>query len=92
MNDDVLCYLQTNPTPVIGGTMTEERLSKAKVAWYTTEAGDDVETDTIRALAEGGKLDGKVAVAGAGRRPAEPRHRRSSRSSRSFMSTSSTPP
>ena len=65
LNDDVLCYLQTNPTPVIGGTMTQERLSKAKVAWYTTEPGDDVEVDTIRALAEGGKLDGKVAVTGA---------------------------
>jgi hypothetical protein len=64
-NDDVLCYLQTNPTPVIGGTMTQERLSKAKVAWYTTEPGDDVEVDTIRALAKGGKLDGKVAVTGA---------------------------
>ncbi len=73
LNDDVLCYLQTNPTPVIGGTMTDERLSKAKVAWYTTEPGDDVEIDTIRALAEGGKLDGKVAVTGAARRPAEPR-------------------
>ena len=65
LNDDVLCYLQTNPTPVIGGAMTQERLSKAKVAWYTTEPGDDVEIDTIRALAEGGKLDGKVAVIGA---------------------------
>ena len=65
LNDDVLCYLQTNPTPVIGGAMTQERLSKANVAWYTTEPGDDVEIDTIRALAEGGKLDGKVAVTGA---------------------------
>jgi Periplasmic binding protein len=63
-NDDVLCYLQTNPTPVVGGSMTQERLSKAEAAWYTTEPGDDVEIDTIRSLAEGGKLDGKVAVVG----------------------------
>lgn len=63
-DDNVLCYLDVNPTPVIGGTMTSERLSKAKVAWYTTEASEDAEADAIRALVAAGELGDKVAVVG----------------------------
>jgi ABC-type branched-subunit amino acid transport system substrate-binding protein len=66
LGDDVECYLNTNPTPVIGGPMTDARLAKAKVAWFTTDPdGQDVETDVVKALASGGKLSGKVAVVGA---------------------------
>jgi hypothetical protein len=63
--DNVLCYIDTNHTPVIGGEQTDERLSKATVAWYTTDPSSDLETDVIRAMAKEGKLNGKVAVFGA---------------------------
>jgi hypothetical protein len=66
LGDDVECYLNTNPTPVIGGPMTDARLAKAKVAWFTTDPdGQDVESDVVKAMASGGKLSGKVAVVGA---------------------------
>lgn len=62
--DNALCYVDTNETPVVGGDMTAERLGKAKVAWYSTSPSDDTESDVIRKLGESGKLAGKVAVVG----------------------------
>jgi hypothetical protein len=64
LGDDVLCYVNTNPTPTLGGDMTNERLSKATVPWYTLNPSDDTETDVINAAAKAGKLSGKVAVVG----------------------------
>jgi hypothetical protein len=60
--DAVICPVDTHETAVIGGTMTEERLARAKAPWYTTEAGGDLDQDAIRALADAGELDGKVGV------------------------------
>jgi len=62
LNDGVLCYVDTNDTPVIGGSMSAERLAKAKAPWYTIEVGSDFTADVVRTLAEGGDLAGKVAV------------------------------
>jgi ABC-type branched-subunit amino acid transport system substrate-binding protein len=65
LGDDVLCYLNTNQTPAIGGPMTNDRLAKAKVAWYTTDPqGQDLEAEVVKTMAEDGKLKGKVAVVG----------------------------
>jgi hypothetical protein len=60
--DAVLCYVETNQTAIIGGTMTPDRLGRATVPWFTTEASSDFEADAIRKLAEEGVLDGELAV------------------------------
>jgi hypothetical protein len=62
LGDAVLCYVDTNQTAVIGGTMTQDRLAKAKAPWYTTDPSEDMQGDVVRAMAKAGKLDGKVAV------------------------------
>jgi hypothetical protein len=62
LGDAVLCYVDTNQTAVVGGTMTADRLAKAKAPWYTTDPSEDMQGDVTRALAKAGKLDGKVAV------------------------------
>jgi hypothetical protein len=60
--DQVLCYLDTHATAVIGGTMTPERMAKAKAPWYSPEASADLEADAIRAFAADGALDGTLGV------------------------------
>jgi hypothetical protein len=60
--DAVLCYVETNQTAIIGGTMTPDRLQRASVPWFSTEASSDFEADAIRQLAEDGVLDGELAV------------------------------
>ena len=64
-DDDVLCFVSTNETPVIGGTMTAERIAQAKAPWYSPELGGDLETGVIREMAETGQLDGPLAVVGS---------------------------
>jgi hypothetical protein len=64
LGDNVNCYINTNPTPTIGGEQTTDRLSGAQVAWYTTDASQDLQGDVAKALADGGKLAGKVAIVG----------------------------
>jgi len=61
-SDNVLCYVDTNETAVVGGEMTAERLAQAKAPWFTVEPGEDLQGDVVRAMAEKGDLDGKVAV------------------------------
>lgn len=62
--DAVLCPLETHQTAVIGGEMTPERLERAGAPWFTAEAGTDLQLEAIRAMAEGGELDGTVGVFG----------------------------
>jgi hypothetical protein len=62
--DQVLCYLETNETAVIGGTMTPERLARANAPWYSLDPSSRLEVDAIRAFADQGLLDGNVAVVG----------------------------
>lgn len=60
--DAPLCYVETHKTAVIGGTMTKERLARAAAPWFTTDPGEDLETDVVKAFAKNGTLDGKLAV------------------------------
>ncbi len=62
--DDVLCYVDTNETPVIGGSMSAERLAKAKVAWFTTDGTDDLQADAVRELIQRKVFGDSVAVIG----------------------------
>lgn len=64
LGDNVTCFMDTNGTAVFGGEMNAERLAKAKAPWYSVEASTDTGTDTIKAFAKQGQLDGKVAVVG----------------------------
>jgi ABC-type branched-subunit amino acid transport system substrate-binding protein len=64
--DTVLCLVETHNTAVIGGSMNDERLRRAKAPWYTAEPGSDLEVDAVKKLASEGDLKGKVAVATAG--------------------------
>jgi hypothetical protein len=48
LNDAVLCYVDTNQTAVVGGSMTPERLTKAKAPWYTTGLSQDAPTENRR--------------------------------------------
>jgi hypothetical protein len=61
-SDAPLCYVETHDTAVIGGNMTAARLDRAKAPWFTTESGQDLQSDVIRTFAEKGMLDGKLAV------------------------------
>jgi hypothetical protein len=60
--DTVMCLVEGQETAVLGGTMTEERLARAKAPWFTREPGGDADHDAIRTLAEEGALDGKLGV------------------------------
>ena len=53
LDDNVLCYVDTNQTAAIGGTMTAERLAKAKAPWFSTDASDDLEVDAVRGPGQG---------------------------------------
>ena len=60
----VLCPLETHPTAVIGGSMNDEYLARAKAPWYTAEAGSDLMVDIVTEMAVSGVLDGTVGVFG----------------------------
>ena len=62
LNDNVLCYVNTNQTATIGGSQTPSRLAQAKAPWFSTDAGENLEINVVKALAKQGKLNGKVAV------------------------------
>ena len=64
VGDAALCYVDTQQTALIGGTMTAESLAKAKAPWYSTWASDDLATDTTQKMLDKGLLDGKFAVVG----------------------------
>jgi hypothetical protein len=60
--DTVLCVVEGHETAALGGAMTRERLARAKAPWFTSSPGGDNDQDAIRALADGGELDGKLGV------------------------------
>jgi len=62
IDDSPLCYLETQETALIGGTMTPERLERAAAPWFTHESSTDLQTEVIRAMAEAGELDGTVGI------------------------------
>ena len=39
LNDNVLCYVNTNATATIGGAQTPSRLAQARAPWNTVDAG-----------------------------------------------------
>jgi ABC-type branched-subunit amino acid transport system substrate-binding protein len=62
LNDAPACYLELHETAIVGGSQTEDLLSRAKAPWYTFETGSDFEADAVRKLADEGLLDGTVGV------------------------------
>ena len=62
LDDAVLCPLETHETAVIGGAMTPERLERARAPWVSNEAGTDLQSEAITALAEAGEFDGTLGV------------------------------
>jgi len=62
LDEGPLCYLDTHETAVIGGTMTDQRLERARAPWFTAASGKDLQTDAVRLFAEEGELDGTLAV------------------------------
>lgn len=62
LDDAVLCPLETHETAVIGGAMTPERLERARAPWVSNEAGTDLQSEAIAALAEAGEFDGTLGV------------------------------
>ena len=62
LNDAVTCVGETHETAIIGGSMSEERLARIQVPWYTTEGGSDQTETVIRAFAEAGEFDGTLGV------------------------------
>jgi ABC-type branched-subunit amino acid transport system substrate-binding protein len=62
LNDAPACYLELHETAIVGGTQTEDLLSRAKAPWYTSEIGSDFEADAIRKFAEDGLLDGTLGI------------------------------
>ena len=62
LGDTVLCPLENHDTAVLGGEMNPERLRRAKAPWFAVGGSTDNQTDGVKALAEDGDLDGKLAV------------------------------
>lgn len=62
LGEAVLCQVEAHETAVVGGDQSPELLARARAPWFTTSAGADLEDEAVRALAEGGDLDGSVAV------------------------------
>ena len=62
LDDNVLCPLETHETAVIGGVQTPERLERAAAPWFSPEGSSDFQAQVVRAMAEGGELDGALGV------------------------------
>lgn len=62
--DDVLCYVDTHEVPIVGGSMSAERLERAEVAWFTLDGTEDVQADATRQLIEADVFGDSVAVVG----------------------------
>jgi branched-chain amino acid transport system substrate-binding protein len=58
LGDSPLCFLEQHETPVVGGSQTAERLSRAKAPWFTLEAGDQVAGQVVDAFAADGAFKG----------------------------------
>ncbi len=62
VGDDVLCIVDINETPLLGGGITPENLALAKTLWFTMEAGENFILNGIHALISSGKLTGSIGV------------------------------
>jgi ABC-type branched-subunit amino acid transport system substrate-binding protein len=58
----VLCYVNVNETAVIGGEMTDDRLSQAKAPWFAYDLSSDAQSDGVQTLIDNGDLEGEIAV------------------------------
>ena len=47
---------------MIGGVQTPERLERAAAPWFSPEGGREFQVEVVRAMAEGGELDGALGV------------------------------
>ncbi len=60
--DQVNCVVGTHATAAVGGTVTAERLAKAKAPWITWNPGANQTDQIIAALKKKGALKGKIGV------------------------------
>lgn len=60
--DSINCYLQDNPTVVIGGNQTDALRAGATVPWFSPDPSSDIDADSVRALSA--ELGDKLAVVG----------------------------
>jgi hypothetical protein len=67
LNDAVLCPVSLHATAVVGGGMNAETTAQAEAPWLTWTPDTDQPEAVTRAFADGGELDGTVAVYGAER-------------------------
>lgn len=61
--DSVICIVETNPTPLIGGVHTPEHLSRAVSPWIATDmASERRHQATLALYDQEGLLEGNIAV------------------------------
>lgn len=60
--DSPLCYVAQHDTPILGGTMSPDRLKQAKAPWMTLDSGAEVQPRAVDALAKSGALKGKLGI------------------------------
>jgi len=65
IGDDVLCFVETHETPLLGGNITAEALALARTLWFSTEAGEGFALNGYRSLVQDQRLSGKVGVVAA---------------------------
>ncbi len=65
IGDDVLCFVETHETPLLGSNITTEAFALARTLWFSTEAGDGFALNGYRALVQGGRLSGRVGLVGS---------------------------
>ena len=54
------CVVSTHQTALMGGSMTPQRLAQAQAPWFSADAGSDLQTEVVRAMAEAGEFDGST--------------------------------
>ena len=62
LTDSVTCPVATHATAVVGGDMTPQRTAQAQAPWISWSPDTDQPEASVRALADQGALDGKVAL------------------------------
>ncbi len=65
IGDDVLCFIQTHETPLLGTNISAENLALSRTLWYSTEDSESFLVDGILAMVRAGKLGGRVGVVGS---------------------------
>ena len=65
LDDQALCYVDLNETPLVAPGMSDERLEQAKVPWFSVGGSSDSMVDAVQTLIDADVIGGEFAVIGS---------------------------